>query len=71
MVWGERLEPTRNLIPQFLKYPGIGIDKSADCLADIMLTKIIKNRYDFNTPCCQGLMENAQARGADGECTSF
>jgi len=57
-VWSAWSE-TRNLIPQFLKYPGIGIDKASDCLADLMVTRIIRERYRFDEYGDEGIESNA------------
>ena len=38
---------TKELIPDILKYPGIGIDRASSVLADVMVTRIMSRTYNF------------------------
>lgn len=40
---------TKGLIPDILKYPGIGIDRASSVLADVMVTRIMSRTYNFGS----------------------
>lgn len=45
----EAWDATKGLIPDILKYPGIGIDRASSLLADVMVTRIMFRTYNFGS----------------------